>query len=482
MGKLKKNKSKKLNRHNPLDQEILESQYAKPSVRNKTRKRQQKDPEVSTCSFRHCNARGFSFHRVAILFGFVSCLFVAMSSENLFNIINEFDFIILKNDVINRLVQVKKNKPLYLGKRKVNVFPAVGHCFGSYFEIRPDGSLKKLGIKDVEKKLNFKLDSEEITKDNRSLFDTGESQKLTTDDIEAYKKQGVSGHDMVKIIVENSSSFQEKTAFSKEKYLRKKQMKYVNIVQVLKPNVRLLAEMYYSQGPLKICNLRVDSLAQMLSFCNVMSGGKYIIIETVLGLLTAAVTERLGKNGCAVQMHLGPFSLCPTQQALRAINFQHMENDSVLYNIDLKTAMSLLQSNNCEDMIVDSLDTKDDLPKKRLRIEKEDHIQKVKEILSPKDMDSLLVAVKNHPANILSVLDFLAVSRPFAIFSMYLEPLVDCYVSLKSRGDIISLNITENWFRRYQVLEDRTHPAYNMSGNGGFLLTGIKVEPKPTSS
>lgn len=405
-----------------------------------------------------------------------------MSTENIYDIVEEFDFIIIKNDVINRLVQVKKNKPLYLGKRKVNVFPAVGHSFGSYFEIRSDGSLKKLGIKDVEKKLNFKLDSEEMMKDNRSLFDTGESQKLTTDDIEAYKKQGVSGHDMVKIIVENSSSFQEKTAFSKEKYLRKKQMKYVNIVQVLKPNVRLLAEMYYSQGPLKICNLRVDSLSQMLAFCNVMSGGKYIIIETVLGLLTAAVIERIGTTGCAVQMHLGPFSLYPTQQALKAVNFKHVENDSVLFNIDLKTAMSLLQPNDGDDMSVDSLDNKDDLPKKRQRMEKEDHIQKVKEILAPRCMDSLLVAVKNHPANILSILDFLAFSRPFAIFSMYLEPLVDCYVALKSRGDIISLNITENWFRKYQVLSERTHPAYTMSGNGGFLLTGIKVEPKPISS
>lgn len=403
-----------------------------------------------------------------------------MSTNNMCNTVEEFDFIIIKNDVVNRLVQVKKNKPLYLGKRKVNVFPAIGHSFGSYFEIRSDGSLKKLGDKDVEKKLNIKFDAEEM-KDNRSLFDTGESQKLTTDDIEAYKKQGVSGHDMVKIIVENSSSFQEKTTFSKEKYLRKKQMKYVNIVQVLKPNVRLLSEMYYSQGPLKICNLRVDSLSQMLAFCNVMARGKYIIIETVLGLLTAAVIERLGNTGCAIQMHLGPFSLYPTQQALKAINFKHVENDSILYNIDLKTAMSLLQPNDGESMTVDSLDNKDDLPKKRQRIEKEDHIQKVKEILVPRNMDSLLVAVKNHPANILSILDFLAFSRPFAIFSMYLEPLVDCYVTLKSRGDIISLNITENWYRKYQVLPERTHPAYNMSGNGGFLLTGIKVEPKPSS-
>lgn len=412
-----------------------------------------------------------------------------MTTEDNLNIIQESDYVILKNDNINDLIQLKKSKPFYMlkrGKRKIHVYAAVGHTFGTYFEIKSDGSLKKLELSDVEKKLSVKVDDEEVTKDNRSLTDTGESQKLTTDDIEAYKRQGISGQDMVKIIVENSSSFHEKTAFSKEKYLRKKQMKYVNIIQMLKPNVRLLAGMYYLQHASKICNLRIDSLSQMLAFCNVMSGGKYIIIETVLGLLTAAVVERMGGHGCAVQMHLGPFSIHPSQsqEALKALNFKSSEIESVVYNIDLKTAMSLLHTAvEEEQMSVDidenNQDSISDMPKKRQRIEKEDHIQKVKEILASKSMDSLLVAVKNHPANVLPLLNFLSFSRPFAIFSMYQEPLVDCYVTLKSRGDIILLNITDTWFRRYQVLPERTHPFYNMSGTGGFLLTGIKVEPKP---
>lgn len=414
--------------------------------------------------------------------------------------IQDGDYIIVKTETVLRLVELKKNKPQFLGKRKADLFAAVGHPFGTFFEIMSDGSLVKLENPEEAQNLLMKVSDGADTKDNRDLVDTGESQKLTTSDIEEFKKQGMSGQDMVMKIVANSNTFHEKTAFAKEKYLRKKQKKYLNYVQLLKPNVRLLAEMYYMQGPLKICNLRIDSLSQMLAFCNVMSGGKYMIIDTALGLLTAAVVERLGNNGCAVQLHLGPFSIHPNQQVIKALNLPLDQLSSILYNIDFKSVVSLLSSGNDEAMLVESTDNDvveadkmeddkkqddNDVKKpvvtelKNPKTEKKDHIQKAKDILIPKNMDSLLVAIRNHPANALQLLDFLACSRPFAIFSMYQEPLVDCYVKLKARGNVIALNLTETWLRKYQVLPDRTHPCYSMSGSGGYLLVGIKVAPKP---
>ncbi|GFY55621.1 hypothetical protein TNIN_423221 [Trichonephila inaurata madagascariensis] len=403
-------------------------------------------------------------------------------SFNESNNIKEGDYVIVKTESVLRLVELKNNKPQYLGKRKARFFAAVGQPYGSFFEIKTDGSLSKLENPEEIENLLVKVDDNGEIKDNRSLTDSGESQKLTTSDIEAFKKQGLSGQEMVKKIVENSSSFQAKTAFAKEKYLRKKQKKYLNFVQVLKPNIRLLAEMYYMQGPLKICNLRIDSLSQMLAFCNVMSGGKYMIMDTVAGLLTASVLERLGTNGCAVQLHMGSFSIHSHQQVIKALNISSELLNSLLYNIDLKSVMSILQENR-DEIITEGLPDARTFCNKHVKkgmakAEKIGHIHKVKEILSAKNMDSLLVAVKNHPANVLQLLDFLSFSRPFAIFSMFQEPLVDCYVKLKSRGDIISLNISETWLRKYQVLPDRTHPCYSMSGTGGFLLSGIKVAPK----
>ncbi|XP_055938553.1 tRNA (adenine(58)-N(1))-methyltransferase non-catalytic subunit TRM6-like [Argiope bruennichi] len=409
--------------------------------------------------------------------------YIMASGNNDSNIIREGNFVIVKTEAILRLVELKNNKPQYLGKRKARFFAAVGHPYGSFFEIKSDGSLIKLE-KPVENLL-LKVDDDGEAKDNRSLTDTGESQKLTTSDIEAFKKQGLSGQEMVIKIVENSSSFQDKTAFAKEKYLRKKQKKYLNYVQLLKPNIRLLAEMYYMQGPLKICNLRIDSLSQMLAFCNVMSGGKFMIMDTVNGLLTASVLERLGSEGCAVQLHLGPFSIHCYHQVIRALNITSDVLQTLLYNINVRNALSLLEENKIEDddaMLVDPQENsaiQTDSSKDRIaKTEKKDHIKKVKELLNHKNMDSLLIAVKNHPLSVLQLLDFLSFSRPFAIFSMFQEPLVDCYVKLKSRGDIISLNISETWLRKYQVLPERTHPCYQMSGHGGFLLTGIKVAPK----
>ncbi|XP_054718715.1 bystin-like [Uloborus diversus] len=45
MGKVKKNKSKNSNRHDPLDQQIIENNFAKSSFRNKVRNRQDEDEE-----------------------------------------------------------------------------------------------------------------------------------------------------------------------------------------------------------------------------------------------------------------------------------------------------------------------------------------------------------------------------------------------------------------------------------------------------
>lgn len=46
-------------------------------------------------------------------------------------------------------------------------------------------------------------------------------------DIVAFKEKGMSGKDVIKALVGNSSTFHTKTDFSKEKYLKKKSKKYV---------------------------------------------------------------------------------------------------------------------------------------------------------------------------------------------------------------------------------------------------------------
>ncbi len=52
---------------------------------------------------------------------------------------------------------------------------------------------------------------------------------------------------------------------------------------------------------------------------------------------------------------------------------------------------------------------------------------------------------------------------------------MECNEWLRKSGDAVNIRVTETWLREYQVLPERTHPHVNMSGTGGYILTGIKV-------
>ena len=52
--------------------------------------------------------------------------------------------------------------------------------------------------------------------------------------------------------------------------------------------------MYCAKGAHKILNLRMDSLARMLTIANVHAHSRLIVVETIQGLLLSAVLERLG--------------------------------------------------------------------------------------------------------------------------------------------------------------------------------------------
>jgi len=97
-------------------------------------------------------------------------------------------------------------------------------------------------------------------------------------------------------------------------------------------------------------------------------------------------------------------------------------------------------------------------------------------LLSERSLDGLLICCRQHPLNLVQYLsDFLAPSRPFAVFCPYKEPLLECYFAMKAKGYIM-LRVTETWLRQYQVLPERTHPEINMSGGGGYVLSGYKVD------
>lgn len=67
----------------------------------------------------------------------------------------------------------------------------------------------------------------EILENNSKLIDDNTSQKLSQADIVSMKEKGLSGEQVIQAIISNSATFQAKTEYSKEKYIKKKQQKYV---------------------------------------------------------------------------------------------------------------------------------------------------------------------------------------------------------------------------------------------------------------
>lgn len=118
----------------------------------------------------------------------------------------------------------------------------------------PDANSKALILEPADEVVEMK----EILKDlgsgesNKEIWDDGTSQQLKKEDIEQLRGQGLTGSEIVSQLVENSKTFQIKTEFSQEKYLNKKEEKYSEWVEILKPSIRHLAKFYHSQDPMKI--------------------------------------------------------------------------------------------------------------------------------------------------------------------------------------------------------------------------------------
>lgn len=101
---------------------------------------------------------------------------------------------------------------------------AIGQPYGGKFEIKhqhlvavePDELLRQ---EDGE-------EEEEVSKrSNRGIVDDAASQKLSHEEIQEMKKSGCSGQDILDSVIQNSTSYSERTRFSQEKYVKKKAKK-----------------------------------------------------------------------------------------------------------------------------------------------------------------------------------------------------------------------------------------------------------------
>lgn len=460
--------------------------------------------------------------------------------ENEDDIITVGKYVIIKKQNFKKIYKVTTNGTLTLGRDTVQMHEIIGKPFWTTFEMIPVKEGKQTYfLKEVlqTESLNDLLSELPSGNDNRSIVDDGTSQKLSKEEILRLQESGKTGKEIVGSLIENNKSFLDRTEYSQEKYLKKKEQKYLRYITIWKPNISLLHDVYFQLDHNKIGNLRMDSLSQLLSYSDVQSDGLYILYDSGShGLPAAAMLNRIGSNteGHLINLHPGNV---PQLALVNAMNFPREQLDRLI-NVNIYSFLRLYYQgesavldkiskkvhNNCinkvkenegknddeslvnneipqiEDMKEENLNnvnesndkehsTNGSLKRKRDKSDIHEDTTVVKkpkwlmetqyavELVKGSKARGLLIVAKEHPLNIITaLLPFLGFSRPFVIYHAHREPLQETYMTLKQKQNVINLRLFSNFLRSYQVLPDRTHPDILTSDTGGYLLSGFLVQ------
>ena len=403
-----------------------------------------------------------------------------------------------------------KSPPLKINKRSYDTSQLIGLPYGSVLELD-----LKLGLvvlpegEDIipnSTHLDALLETTNVN-DNRDLMDNNESQKMTESDIAQMRSDSnVSGSSIVKAIIQNSSTFESKTNFSKQKYIKKKQMKYQPRCRLTKCTASTICHALHTKDQRRMMNLREDSLAQILSFANISAGCKVLCYDTCCGVVTGSCAQRMGGYGLVYSIYagqvpafvdlIGRFNLSFVEHtSIRWLHTGQVFHDKVNVK-EKKEDQELIERNRLEWPChllshtlnyVQTMKSDEDrlkfIEKRTNRFARKLTRPTSNEVLDSfedpnKPCDSLILACNYDPTHtLLTLLPYLGASCPFVVFYEYLEPLVECFREIQRQGLAINLRLSDTWMREYQILPNRTHPNMTMSQNGGFILTGLKLCP-----
>ena len=348
-------------------------------------------------------------------------------------------------------------------------------------------------------------------KDNRGFNDTNTSQKLKDSDIKKMRSAGATGEDIIKTLIANSDTWTTKTEFSQEKWLKKKQRKYMKKMRVVKCTPATLCEVYHLKSRDKICHLRPDSLSQLLSCSSVYPGCRVLVIDSAIGLVVGSVAYRMRGEGQILAMYPGQQ---PHFDLVAALNLDEQSTDIIhpVPSNELAAAGHDVRTGGFRDIleIVPEEDAvaappPDDLPDHKSDEQTQTQTQHTPAPCTrsraynrsgrhPLDMrrsrqalregiDALVICTRFDPLPIVKeAIVLLLPSAPFAIFFEFLEPLVEVYLYLVENQLALRLTLGDTWAREFQTLPNRVHPQMFMSTSAGYVLSGVYVGVVPTAS
>ncbi|KAJ7610777.1 Gcd10p family-domain-containing protein [Roridomyces roridus] len=332
----------------------------------------------------------------------------------------------------------------------------------------------------------------EDTDATNELINDGEFvQPLTLEEIQALKQSGAHASEIIKMQIEQHANYSLKTEYSKEKYKKRKEAKFVHCFRsvtfmnhfsdtrktftTIEPTLFNVCDYWFNKDQTRIRDIRVDALSQMLNLANIRPGGKYIAVDDASGLVVSGILERMGGSGRLI-------TICstdspPSYPVMVNMNFKTETVAPVLSSLNWATAMrDYTPVGPPVDLPSDQIKSERQKSRLNKRRAASDLLNGTREELFAGEFDALIVASDYDPYSILEKLvPYLGGSASIVVQSPYVQILSELHSKLRSMPGYLCPSVTEMWLRRYQVLLGRTHPTMNTSGTGGFLLHAIKV-------
>lgn len=369
---------------------------------------------------------------------------------------------------------------------------------------------------------------------NKDLMYDPQAMKLTMAEIEALKRSSVdAGREVISSMIKAHSSFDKKTTFSQEKYVKRKEQKFLRRFAPEPINSAEILNLYLEKDPHKVLDMSEESLGLLLSLGNVKPGGTYLVAEDTSGLLVAALLERMAGQGTIVVAHANEHTRMDAlkylsvsdawiESKVKTINwldFLHPEehdtglesegededeeeqqqkgggNNNVDEGTDIKSSI-----NNTEPTTTTKSSSADSSyflykfvektpqeiasmkPHQRgqyyRRKKRYDEFIEVRALIDSQAFDAAFLATElDLPTLAPRVVDSLKGSAPLVIYSQFKENLVATSHVLQKDLRVLAPTLLETKVRKYQTLPGRMHPVMTMRGGGGYLLWGTRVIP-----
>ncbi|KAJ2707899.1 tRNA (adenine(58)-N(1))-methyltransferase non-catalytic subunit trm6 [Coemansia spiralis] len=368
-----------------------------------------------------------------------------------------------------KIVCVKAGATIGLGKfGSFRADELIGAAFGHTYEIEKGGSIRP------HRQAAF--DDADITEaNNREIVDDPSAQKLTFEEIEALKTRSLAGdvsaQDIISRLTENNEAFAKKTEFSKSKYIRRKEKKFMKSFVPLETTVYNVCNHFFEANPTKIRGIRTDTLAQVLGLANVYAAARVLAVDDGQGMLVSALLSRIAEAGTVFGIHDGDVH---NYDLIRYMNFSAERRECLR---TLPWAKLHLKMEPFTEVLPEIPSEQDVIGHGR-RQRGHAKLSETVDMLNSGGFDALVISTNYNPTSVLKQLvPYLGSSRMLVVYDQYKETLVEAYAWLRESPEFLNVQLTESWLREYQVLPGRTHPTMTTSGGGGFVLSAIRLAP-----